>query len=78
MSSSPVSQKVREYKVITTLDKNQKKQNMLSKDHVLNFTIISFLLRGKVDVIPAHQSAQAFLPQSQSHWPLKVYFFVWI
>lgn len=67
-SSSPVF-KVREYKVIRTLDTNERKKHV--QRHVLSFTIS---LGDKVYIIPAHQSAQAFLanhknfPQSQSHW----------
>lgn len=72
--------KVREYKVIRTLETKEKepkkqpktKKNMYT-EHV--FKLYQFWLGGKVYIIPAHQSAQAFLanhknlPQSQSHWP---------
>lgn len=58
-SSSPVF-KVREYKVIGTLGTNKGNKK---KKHVPGtcFQTLPFSLGGKVYIIPAHQSAQAFL-----------------
>lgn len=50
--------KVREYKVIRTLDTNKKKQKTRSGNMFSYFTI--FRQVAKFYIIPAHQSAQAF------------------
>lgn len=73
MSSSPVF-KVREYKVIRTLDTNKMKQKNMFREHVFKLYHFCFF-GGKVNTLPAHQSAQAFLanhknhPRCQSHSP---------